>query len=109
MADPATAALFRGNMGERGAHLMQMIGGAASLLDQPRKLMSLQQRLGERHVGYGVKPGHCDTLGAALLGTLSDALGEAFDEATCEGWCDMYGIVSRTMLQTAAACEAAAV
>ena len=86
-----------------------MIGVAASLLDQPGKLMPVLRRLGERHAGYGVKPGHYDTLGAALQRTLADALGEAFDEATCEGWCDMYGIVSRTMLQIAAAHEAAAV
>jgi hemoglobin-like flavoprotein len=105
-ADPRIAALFKGNMGEQGARLMQMIGGAVSLLDQHEKLMPVLERLGERHAGYGVQAGHYDTVGAALLRTLADALGEAFDEDTCEAWCDMYGIVSRTM-QAAADAHAA--
>ena len=96
-------------MGEQGARMMQMIGGAVSLLDQRPKLMPVLQRLGERHGGYGVMPGHYDTGGAALLGALADALDMACDEATCEAWCEVYGVVSRTMLQAAAAHEAAAV
>ena len=61
-----------------------MIGVAASLLDQPGKLMPVLRRLGERHAGYGVMSGHYDTVGAGLQRTLADALGEAVDEATCK-------------------------
>jgi hemoglobin-like flavoprotein len=101
-ADPAIAALFKGNMGDQGQRLMQMIGSAVALLDQPGKLMPVLHRLGERHVGYGVQPKHYDTVGTALLRTLAEGLGDAFDEDTCDAWCEMYAIVSRTMQDAAA-------
>jgi hemoglobin-like flavoprotein len=67
-ADPTIATLFKGShMAQQGERLMQMIGSAVSLLDQPAKLMPVLNRLGERHVGYGVQPQHYDTVGAALL------------------------------------------
>ena len=105
-ADPAVAQLFKGcNMAEQGQRLMQMIGSAVALLDQPAKLMPVLCRLGARHAGYGVQPQHYDTVGAALLRTLAQGLGEAFDEDTCDAWCEMYGIVSRTMMAAAAVAE----
>jgi hemoglobin-like flavoprotein len=108
-ADPAIAPMFKGNMGDQGQRLMQMIGSAVALLDQPGQLMPVLRRLGARHAGYGVQPAHYDTVGAALLRTLAEGLGEAFDEETCEAWIEMYEIVSRTMQAAAAAQEAAPV
>lgn len=105
-ADPAIARMFKGNdMTDQGQRLMQMIGSAVTLLDQPEKLMPVLSRLGARHAGYGVQPQHYDSVGAALLRTLAEGLGEAFDEDTCDAWCEMYGIVSRTMLAAAAVAE----
>lgn len=104
-ADPAIGHMFKGNMAEQGQRLMQMIGSAVALLDQPAKLMPVLCRLGARHAGYGVQPQHYDTVGAALLRTLAQSLGEAFDEDTCDAWCEMLGIVSRTMLAAAAVAE----
>ena len=43
------------------------------------------------------------------MGTLADSLAEAFDEVTCEAWCEMYGLVSSTMLAAADAHQAMAV
>jgi hemoglobin-like flavoprotein len=96
-ADPAIAPMFKGDMAQQGQRLMQMIGSAVALLDQPALLMPVLGRLGARHVGYGVQPHHYDTVGAALLRTLSEGLGETFDEETCDAWCEVYGIVSSTM------------
>ena len=106
-ADPAIAAMFKGDMAVQGQRLMQMIGGAVGLLDRPEQLIPTLEHLGARHAGYGVQPAHYDTVGAALLRTLADALGAAFDEATRNAWCEMYGIVSRTMLSAATAATAA--
>jgi hemoglobin-like flavoprotein len=107
-ADPSIAPLFKGNMEEQGRRLMQMIGGAVELLDQPGILIPTLQGLGARHARYGVQSQHYDSVGTALLGTLAQALGEAFDEATCDAWCEMYGVVSRTMQAAAQAALAEA-
>lgn len=104
-ADASLAPLFKGDLAHQGERLMQMIGAAVGLLDRPAQLLPVLRQLGARHVGYGVRPAHYDTVGAALLRTLADGLGEQFDAATCEAWTVMYGIVARTM--QAGAAEAA--
>lgn len=102
-ADPSLRTLFRGDMREQGAKLMQMIGAAVKLLDQPQTLMPVLRQLGARHGGYGVQPVHYDTVGGALLLTLEQGLGEAFDVPTRAAWTTMYGLVSRTMMDAAQA------
>ena len=37
-------------------------------------------------------------VGEALIATLSDALGDAFDAETKEAWLAVYGIVQKTMI-----------
>jgi hemoglobin-like flavoprotein len=104
-ADEAVARLFKGDMAVQGDKLMRMLGTAVALLDQPQQLMPVLHRLGERHAGYGVLPRHYDTVGAALLRTLAEGLGEAFTEEVCDAWCELYGLVSRTMLAAAVLAE----
>jgi hemoglobin-like flavoprotein len=104
--DPTLRTLFRGDMGQQGERLMQMIGAAVGLLERPAQLMPVLQQLGARHVGYGVQAAHYDSVGTALLQTLADGLGAAFDEPTREAWQAMYAIVSSTM-QAAAETPAA--
>ena len=100
-ADPSLRFLFKGNMSEQGAKLMQMIGAAVGLLDKPDTLLPVLRHLGARHGGYGVAPSHYDTVGAALLDTLAQGLGSAFDDNTREAWVAMYGIVASTMIAAA--------
>ena len=47
---------------------------------------------------YGVVPEHYAVVGEALIATLSDALGDAFDAETKEAWVAVYGIVQKTMI-----------
>lgn len=101
--DPALRALFRGDLAEQGRRLMQMIGGAVAMLDRPAALEATLRQLGARHVGYGVRPDHYASVGAALLDTLAHGLGEAFTPAVRAAWTAMYGHVSRTMQDGAAA------
>lgn len=100
-ADAGLRRLFRGDMQEQGAKLMQMIGAAVKLLDQPQTLLHVLRQLGARHGGYGVQPSHYATVGGALLLTLEQGLGEAFDAPTRAAWTTLYEIVSRTMIDAA--------
>jgi hemoglobin-like flavoprotein len=100
-ADPGLRKLFRGDMTAQGAKLMQMIGAAVGLLDRPDSLLPVLRQLGARHGGYGVVPVHYELVGAALLKTLAQGLGDAFDEPTREAWTAMYGLVAGTMIEAA--------
>jgi len=100
-ADPALRKLFKGDMNAQGERLMQMIGTAVGLLDRPQVLLPALRQLGARHVGYGVQPAHYTVVGSALLKTLGQGLGDAFDAATEEAWVAMYTIVSTTMIEAA--------
>jgi len=41
-------------------------------------------------------------VGSALMKTLEQGLGDAFDAPTREAWATMYEVVSRTMIDAAA-------
>ena len=100
-ADPSLKPLFKGDMQEQGAKLMQMIGAAVGLLGRPQSLVPVLRQLGKRHVAYGVMDHHYATVGGALLKTLEMGLGSAFDAPTRQAWTVMYGVVSSTMMAAA--------
>jgi hemoglobin-like flavoprotein len=100
-ADPSLRPLFRGDMAQQGERLMSMIGAAVGLLERQSALMPVLRSLGARHAGYGVRVEHYATVGAALLKTLQQGLGEAFTADVHDAWATMYGIVSRTMMEAA--------
>lgn len=104
--DPSLKPLFKGDMKEQGRKLMKMINTAVSSLDRLDAVLPGVQQLGIRHIAYGVKDEHYDTVGAALLWTLEAGLGEAFTTDTKAAWATVYGALADTM-KTAAA-EAAA-
>jgi hemoglobin-like flavoprotein len=104
--DPSLKSLFKGDMAEQGKKLMKMVNTAVNGLDRLNDIVPAVQQLGVRHIGYGVKDEHYDTVGAALLWTLGAGLGDAFTEETKQAWATVYGILADTM--KAAAAEAAA-
>lgn len=100
--DPALQPLFRGSMEEQGRKLMKMIGTAVNGLDDLDALVPAVQDLGRRHVGYGVEDSHYDTVGAALIWTLEQGLGDAFTNPVRDAWITVYGILASTMKDAAA-------
>ena len=98
-ADPSLRPLFRGDMAHQGERLMGMIGSALTLLDRPAALGSVLHLLGSRHKGYGVQDKHYATVGGALIKTLEQGLGEAFTGEVRGAWVELYGVISRTMLE----------
>ncbi|MBX3621386.1 MAG: hemin receptor [Rhizobacter sp.] len=100
-ADPGLRPLFQGNMAQQGTRLMTMIAAAVDLLDRPDALVPTLRKLGTRHVNYGVKEAHYATVGAALLKTLKQGLGNAYTDEVHEAWVALYGVVSETMIDAA--------
>lgn len=93
--------LFNGDMKEQGAKLMKMINTVVNSLDKLDTIVPAIQNLGERHVDYGVKDEHYDTVAAALLWTLGQGLGEAFTDDVKDAWTAAYVILSTTMKDAA--------
>jgi len=100
-ADPSLQPLFKGDMVEQGKKLMQMISAAVNLLDKLDELVPVVEKLAVRHVDYGVKDEHYDTVGAALLKTLSQGLGDDFTDDVEAAWTTAYGVLASTMIAAA--------
>jgi hemoglobin-like flavoprotein len=100
--DPSVKSLFKGNMQEQGAKLMKMINTVVNGLDRLDAIVPAVQDLGRRHIAYGVRDEHYDTVGAALIWTLGQGLGPAFTPPVKDAWSTVYGILAGTMKEAAA-------
>jgi len=100
--DPSLKPLFKGDMKEQGKKLMGMIAVAVGGLSRLEAIVPKVQELGRRHVRYGVKDQHYETVAAALLWTLQKGLGDAFTPDVKEAWVTTYGVLSKTMKDAAA-------
>ena len=102
--DPSTRTLFPStDMAEQGKKLMQMINVAVAGLERLEAIRSAVKDLGKRHGGYGVKEEHYESVGAALLWTLGQGLGEKFTPEVEEAWAETYGTLTAIMKDGAAA------
>lgn len=100
--DPAVRSLFgQADMAVQGQKLMAALGEVVGALRAPETVMPEIRALGARHAGYGVQAAHYATVGAALLWTLEQGLGEAFTPETREAWATAYGVVSGAMTEAA--------
>jgi methyl-accepting chemotaxis protein len=99
--DPTLKPLFKNNMTDQGNKLMTMLDTAVKLLNSPEKLIPAVEKLGARHVDYGVTSAHYDTVGAALLKTLETGLGDAFTLTVRKAWTAVYKVLSNTMIEAA--------
>jgi hemoglobin-like flavoprotein len=100
--DASLKPLFKGDMGTQGRKLMLTIDTVVTKLQSLSDIVPVVQALGRRHVDYGVKDHHYDTVGAALLWTLGVGLGDAFTADAKEAWTQAYVTLAGAM-KTAAA------
>ncbi len=99
--DPSLKPLFRGDLKDQGKKLMATLKIAVNSLDRLDALVPVVQALGRRHLAYGVRDEHYDTVGAALLWTLEKGLGEVFTPEVKEAWTVTYGILAKVMKEAA--------
>jgi hemoglobin-like flavoprotein len=90
--------MFKGDLDEQKRKLMTALAFAVGGLNQPERMLPAVRQLGQRHMGYGVQPGHYETVGAALLWTLAQGLGEQFTPPEVEAaWTAAYQLLASTM------------
>ena len=99
--DPAVKPMFKGDMAEQGRKLMMTLGVVVNGLTRLDEIVPSARELGRKHVDYGVRPEHYDTVGAALLWTLEQGLGAAFTPAVRAAWATAYGTLATVMKDAA--------
>jgi len=100
--DPKLEPLFPTSdeaMKTQGNKLMMMIGSAVAGLNNLEMLIPVLQNLGKKHVEYKVEASHYNTVGTALLDTLSVGLGDDFTSEIKEAWTQVYGTMSSVMIE----------
>ena len=98
---PQVRAMFPDDLSEQKKKLMAMLGTAVAGLSRLDTLVPAVRALGRRHAGYGVTAAHYTPVGAALLWTLEQGLGEAFTPDVKDAWATAYIILSTTMIDAA--------
>jgi hemoglobin-like flavoprotein len=95
---PELKHLFKGGIEVQSRKLLTMLNFVIVGLDKLEAFKTAIQQLAIRHKSYGVKEEHYAKVGAALIYTLAQGLGDAFDAPTKEAWVRCYTILSGVMI-----------
>jgi hemoglobin-like flavoprotein len=105
---PEVRPLFKAtDMKEQGRKLMGTLAVVVKGLDDLPALMPAVQALAVKHNGYGVTAAHYAPVGAALLWTLEQGLGDGFTPSVRDAWTSAYGTLSGAMIAAAGQSPAA--
>lgn len=96
--NPVLRALFPVRLNEQADRLMDALSAMIDALEHPHQFRAKFAPIGERHVRYGVLPEHYDDVGAALLLTLQNRLGDDFTTDVEVAWAAVYGEMVDAML-----------
>jgi hemoglobin-like flavoprotein len=84
--EPNARQLFHNDLAAQGDKVISMLASVVESLDNTAPVRSKLLELGKRHSEYGVLPEQYDTLSAAMLWSLAQALGPDFDAPTRDAW-----------------------
>ena len=96
--DPSLKPMFKGDMAAQGKKLMQILGVAVSSLNNLAAIVPAVQDLGRRHVKYGVRPQHYNTVAEAILWMLAQTLGATFTPTIKQSRTEVYTVLADTMI-----------
>jgi hemoglobin-like flavoprotein len=88
----------RATIDEQSKKLLATISFVISKLDKLEDIIDEVAKLARRHVTYGVMPEHYAAVGAALLWTLEQGLGDQWNDELKEAWTTCYTILSGAMI-----------
>jgi hemoglobin-like flavoprotein len=98
---PEVKPFFRGDMKEQGRKLMTTLGVVVNNLKNADVVVPAAKALAVNHVGYGVTALHYAPVGAALVWTLEQGLGDDFTPETRDAWIAPYTLLSGIMIDEA--------
>jgi hemoglobin-like flavoprotein len=97
--DPTLKPLFKNDMLEQQFKLMSMLQMIVRDLDKLDYIVEGIQKLALRHINYGVKLEHYETVGQALLWALEQSLKADFTDAVCLAWRKVYDLLTEFMTE----------
>ena len=95
---PETRWLFDDDIRPQAKRLMAAVKTVVEGLGELESVAPMLVRLGARHVRYGVRPEHFEVVGAAVMWTLEQGLGEAFTPPVRDAWAAAWEIITDAML-----------
>jgi hemoglobin-like flavoprotein len=98
---PQVKAMFPGDMTEQRRKLMAMLAAVVHGLGNLESILPAASALATRHVSYGAKAEHYPVVGAALLWTLEQGLGDGWTPDVADAWSAAYGTLSGYMISEA--------
>ena len=96
--NPSLRKMFPVNMTLQYQKLMDMINTIIARLDKLNELNDEISAMAQRHVQYGVRPGHYKLVGNALLWTLKKGLGNDWTNEVESAWTKCYSLLSDAMI-----------
>jgi len=84
--DPSLRQLFKIDMKEQSKKLVATLDALVKGIDDWERIVPVLRELGQRHVAYGVKEEHYNTLCSALVWAFGQALQPGFDDEVRAAW-----------------------
>ena len=98
---PSVKNMFPEDLKEQGKKLMMSISVVVNGLTDLEKVVPIAEDLAKKHVDYGVKAEHYESVGASLIWTLGQGLGDDFTDEVKEAWVEAYTLLSNVMISAA--------
>ena len=95
--DPSARRLFHNDLELQGRKVIETLDWMAESLDRFDSMTTRLAELGRQHASYGVRPDQYESVIAALLWAIAQALGPDFDTATRDSWRLALSAVSEAM------------
>jgi hemoglobin-like flavoprotein len=95
--DPSLRPLFKASIELQAHKLMEALSYTIATLENPRALVPVLEAMGRRHVTYGTRDEHYDTVIQALLLTLAETLTIGFSAEVRTAWNEALTFVADTM------------
>jgi nitric oxide dioxygenase len=99
---PETRAMFAADIAPQAKKLVQMLALVVNSLHRLDTILPAVEALARRHKDYGVADAHYPVVGATLLWTLEQGLGDAFDAEIKHAWAVAFGTLSTAMIAASA-------
>ena len=96
--DPSLRLLFKHDIDAQATKLTDMMTYIIARLQHLDDVERVATGLASRHVQYGTKPEHYQTVGEALFQTLETMLDKRWDDHTSAAWKEVYALVASTMI-----------
>lgn len=101
LKEPSLRKMFQVPREVQAKKLIDMLDMIVSRLDRLNEVSESIRQLGQRHVGYGVKPKHYEEVGKALLWSISKGLGKDWNTEVEAAWAACYATLTSAMLEAA--------